>query len=415
MNGAAPRTCAVIGGGPAGLIAALALAHCGVPASLVARRPARIDNRTTALLASSVAALDALGVWEACRPHAAPLRVMRIVDDTGRLWRAPEVRFEAAEIDLPAFGWNIENRHLVAALWERVATASGLSHIDSAARSTEIDSAAATVVPADGPAFRTQLVVGADGRHSICRDAAGIAMETRNTTQTALTYILSHSRPHNDISTEFHTSDGPFTVVPLPGLQASLVCVVTQVEAEDLARLSGAALDAEIERRCHSILGKVHVEPGHGAFALAAGTASRFTSARIALVGEAAHVFPPIGAQGLNLGLRDAVTIAEVAGDAFHGGGDIGAAEVTEEYERRRRPDIGSRSAAINLLNRSLLSDFLPVQGLRGLGLYALDRIGPLRRAVMREGIAPSASMPLLMRHGARPAAEHFRATGSSP
>ncbi len=125
MNGAAPRTCAVIGGGPAGLIAALALAHYGVPASLIAKRPTRVDNRTTALLASSVAALEALGVWEACRAHAAPLRVMRIADDTRRLWRAPEVRFEAAEIGLPAFGWNIENRHLVAALWDRVTAASG--------------------------------------------------------------------------------------------------------------------------------------------------------------------------------------------------------------------------------------------------------------------------------------------------
>jgi 2-octaprenyl-6-methoxyphenol hydroxylase len=401
MSGAAPRTCAVSGGGPAGLIAALALVHYGVPTSLVARRPTRIDNRTTALLAGSVAALEALGVWEACRAHAAPLRVMRIVDDTGRLWRAPEVRFEAAEIGLPAFGWNIENRHLVAALWDRVTAASGLAHIDSAAQSIEIETSGVTVVPADGPSFRTELVVGADGRHSICRGAAGISMKERSTAQTALTYILSHTRLHHDISTEFNTGNGPFTVVPLPGLRSSLVCVVAPAEAQDLARLGGAALDAEIERRCHSILGKVHIEPGHGAFPLLVGTASRFGAGRVALVGEAAHVFPPIGAQGLNLGLRDAVTIGEVVGDAFHGGGDIGAAEVTAEHERRRRPDIDSRGVAIDLLNRSLLSDFLPIQGLRGLGLYALDRIGPLRRAVMREGIAPSASMPLLMRHGA--------------
>ncbi len=404
----APRTCAVIGGGPAGLVAALALAHCGVPVSLVARRPAQVDNRTTALLAGSVAALEALGVWGTCRAHAAPLRVMRIADDTRRLWRAPEVRFEAAEIGLPAFGWNIENRHLVAALWERAAATSGLVHVDSAAQSILIEASEVTVVPADGPPLRTQLVVGADGRASICRAAAGIAMEEHSYPQTALTYILSHSRPHHDISTEFHTAHGPFTVVPLPGLRSSLVCVVAPAEAESLVRLSGGALDAEIERRCHSILGKVRVEPGHGAFPLVAATASRAAAGRVALVGEAAHVFPPIGAQGLNLGLRDAVTIAEVAGDAFHGGGDIGADTVTAEYERQRRPDIGSRTLAIDILNRSLLSDFLPFQGLRGLGLYALDRIGPLRRAVMREGIAPSAAMPVLMRGEAG-------ATGTAP
>ena len=396
----APQSCAVIGGGPAGLIAALSLAYFGVPVSLVARRSTQTDNRTTALLASSVAALEALGVWEACQAHAAPLRVMRIADDTTRLWRAPEVRFEAAEIGLPAFGWNVENRHLVAALWDHVA-ASGLIHIDCAARSVEIERSGVTVVPAEGSPFPAQLVVGADGRHSICRGAAGIAMAERSMPQTALTYILRHSRPHHDISTEFHTASGPFTVVPLPGLRSSLVCVAAPAEAEDLARLGGRALDIEIERRCHSILGKVHVEPGHGAFPLLVGTANRFACGRVTLIGEAAHVFPPIGAQGLNLGLRDAVTIAEVAGEAFRGGGDIGAAEVLAEYERRRRPDIGSRSVAIDLLNRSLLSDFLPVQGWRGLGLYALDRIGPLRRVLMREGIAPSAAMPLLMHHGA--------------
>jgi 2-octaprenyl-6-methoxyphenol hydroxylase len=390
----APRSCTVIGGGPAGLIAALALAHYGVPVSLVARRPAQIDNRTTALLAGSVAALEALGVWEACRAHAAPLRVMRIADDTRRLWRAPEVRFEAAEIGLPAFGWNIENRHLVAALWERAAATCGLVHVDSSAQSIAIEASEVTVTPAEGAPLRTQLVVGADGRRSLCRAAAGIAMEERSYPQTALTYVLSHSRPHHDISTEFHTEHGPFTVVPLPGLRSSLVCVVAPAEAEGLARLSGAALDAEIERRCHSIVGKVQVDPGHGAFPLLVATASRPAIGRVALVGEAAHVFPPIGAQGLNLGLRDAVTIAEVAGDAFRGGGDIGAGAVTTEYARQRGPDIGSRTLAIDILNRSLLSDFLPLHGLRGLGLYALDRVGPLRRAVMREGITPSAATP---------------------
>jgi 2-octaprenyl-6-methoxyphenol hydroxylase len=400
MTDSAPasQTCAVVGGGPAGLIAALALAHFGVPAVLLARRPTQVDNRTTALLASSVAALEALGVWAACRAHAAPLRVLRIADDTGRLWRAPEVRFDAAEIGLEAFGWNIENRHLVAALWDRVSATPELAHVDSTARSIAIGSSAATIIPAEGSPLESRLVVGADGRQSVCRAAARIGMEEHSYPQTALTYILTHSRPHHDISTEFHTGDGPFTVVPLPSCRSSLVCVVAPAQAEVLARLGGGALDAEIERRCHSILGKVQVEPGHGAFALTVATASRLAADRIALVGEAAHVFAPIGAQGLNLGLRDAVTLGEVAGAAWRGGGDVGAADVTAEYARRRRPDITSRAVAIDLLNRSLLSDLLPIQGLRGLGLYALDRIGPLRRAVVREGVAPSRALPLLMR-----------------
>lgn len=387
---------AVIGGGPAGLVAALALAHFGVPTVLVAPRPGRIDNRTTALMASSVKALEALGVWPRCRDYAAPLRMMRIVDDTGRLWRAPEVRFEAAEIGLDAFAWNIENTHLVEALWDGVAAMPLLTHVAKPARSIRIDAAGVAVTLADGVTLDCRIVIGADGRNSICRAAAGIASNRRSYPQTALTFTLAHTRPHHDISTEFHTAHGPFTLVPLPGMRSSLVCVVATDEAERLGARAGAALDAEIERRSHSILGKTHIEPGHGVFPMSIATASRFGTDRVALVGEAAHLFPPIGAQGLNLGLRDAVTIAEIVGDIHRRDGDIGDAATA--YDHRRRPDIAGRSVAVDLLNRSLLSDFLAVQGLRGLGLYALDRVGPLRRAAMREGVAPHAGLPALMR-----------------
>src|SRR5689334_14884718 len=109
---------AVIGGGPAGLTAAIALASAGIDTTLVSKAPPA-DNRTAALLSGSVAALDALGVWPLCAGQAAPLTAIRIIDATARLLRAPEVMFDAAEIGLDAFGYNIENRHLIAALDRR--------------------------------------------------------------------------------------------------------------------------------------------------------------------------------------------------------------------------------------------------------------------------------------------------------
>lgn len=388
----------VVGGGPAGLTAAITLAAGGLATVLVGKRPARPDTRTTALFAGSITALETLGVWPLCQAQAAPMRVMRIVDDTGRLWRAPEVKFEASEIDLDTFGYNIENRHLVAALEQRAAAFGKLRVIEDDVLAVEPDDDTVAVSLKSGETLRAALVIGADGRRSLCREAAGIGIDEREYKQSALTLSFKHSRPHHDTSTEFHTPSGPFTLVPLPGQRSSLVWVLDPIHADDIAALDDAALGDEIERASHSILGKIEIEPGRGLFPLGVATARRFGDRRIALVGEAAHVIPPIGAQGLNLGLRDAATIGELAVAAQREGRDVGDADVLDAYEKMRRADVGSRTLAIDLLNRTLLTDFLPVQGLRGIGLYVLDQIGPLRRAVMREGIQPAAAQPRLMR-----------------
>ena len=387
----------VVGGGPTGLTAAIALAAAGVATALVSQKPRR-DNRTTALLTGSVTALETLGVWERCRADVAALRVMRIVDDTARLLRAPEVSFSADEIGCDAFGYNIKNEHLLAALEARAGELSGLARIEDQATAIDLAEGRASVRLAGGGSVQARLAVAADGRDSAVRTAAGIAIDRSSYPQTALTLNLAHARPHHDISTEFHTETGPFTLVPLPGERSSLVCVVDRATATALSALDDAAIGQEIERRSHSILGKVAVEPGRGAFPLEMATARAFAARRVALVGEAAHVMPPIGAQGLNLGLRDAAMIGELVVAARRDGRDVGADDVTARYDRMRRADVMSRTLAVDLLNRSLLTDFLPVQGMRGLGLYLIDRIAPLRRAVMREGMAPAASAPRLMR-----------------
>jgi 2-octaprenyl-6-methoxyphenol hydroxylase len=369
-----------------------------VETALIAKGPAAPDHRTTALLHGSVNALLTLGVWEQCRAHAAPLKVIRILDDTRRLLRAPEVQFAASEIGFDAFGQSIENRFLMAALAARAHELASLTWIEDEADAIEITDQRVTARLRTGAHVTGRLAIGADGRRSLCRACAAITVDRRAYAQTALTFNLAHSRPHFDTSTELHTATGPFTLVPLPGHRSSLVFVVDPSEAPALATLSETAMAQEIERRSHSILGRIELEPGRGTFPLTVEKATRFGARRVALVGEAAHVIPPIGAQGLNLGLRDAATIGELVAADHRSGCDIGASELTERYDRMRRADIMSRLLAIDLLNRSLLADFFPLQAARGVGLLLMQRIAPLRRAAMREGVMPLASQPRLMR-----------------
>ncbi|MFS8038397.1 UbiH/UbiF family hydroxylase [Xanthobacter sp. AM11] len=382
----------VVGAGPAGLATAIGLAARGVPTALVTGPERGPDHRTTALLEGSVRILEDFGVWADIAGKAAPLRDMRIADATRRLVRAPEVTFRSAEIGLETFGYNIENDALRGALLHAALACPGLHIARTALAGLEAQADAITLRLSDGGTLHARLVAGADGRNSTVRTAAGIRMRTRAYPQVAFTATVRHSRPHEDTSTEFHTETGPFTLVPLPGQRSSIVCVVSEREAVRLLGLDDRALAAELEARAASVLGRFEMEPGRGAFPLAAETAQEIVAPRIALIGEAAHIMPPIGAQGLNLGLRDAAGLVDLAATAFTAGGDPGAPEVLSRYAAARRRDISGRMTAVDLLNRSLLSDLVPIQSARGFGLYLLDRVGPLRRTLMRLGIGERAA-----------------------
>jgi 2-octaprenyl-6-methoxyphenol hydroxylase len=380
----------VVGGGPAGLTAAIALAGSGANTALLARRVPYADNRTTALLGTSVDLLERLDVWPRCRDQAAALRTMRLVDDTGRLIRAPEVRFSSDEIGLEQFGYNIDNRSLMVALEERAAELANLTRFDDEAATIDPQDAIVAIGTGKGEHLAARLVIGADGRQSPSRQAAGIEVSRRDLHQSALTFNIAHSRPHNNVSTEFHTPQGPCVFVPLPGNRCSVVWVSTAREAERLMSLDDDELSEAAERQSHSILGRVRVEAGRNAFALTIERPAQFASHRVALVGESAHVVPPIGAQGLNMGLRDAVDIADIAGSAISLGEDPGSPVVLARYQSARRSDVTSRLIAIDVANRSLLSNFLPMQSLRAAAMHLLGSFGPLRRLAMREGLAPT-------------------------
>ncbi|RUY36760.1 UbiH/UbiF family hydroxylase, partial [Mesorhizobium sp. M7A.F.Ca.CA.002.07.1.1] len=338
----------VAGTGPAGLIAALGFAAEGFPVTLVGPEATAPDGRTTALMNPALKVLDRLGVLEAVVSKAAPLKVMRIVDATSRLIRSPVVTFRASEIDEDEFGLNLPNSVLTPALASAVAARAGIDWLRSMVANWHLDAEHVRAGLADGSSVDASLAVAADGRLSPARQAAGISTSARSYPQAALVLNFGHSGDHAFTSTEFHTETGPFTQVPLPGNRSSLVWVVKPETATELAALDDATLSQRVEQQMQSMLGRVAVEPGRQIYPLSAVTPLRFARDRVALVGEAAHVFPPIGAQGLNLGIRD---VDDLIGIACENRSDPGAAKALAAYDFKRRPDILARSSAVNLLN----------------------------------------------------------------
>jgi 2-octaprenyl-6-methoxyphenol hydroxylase len=392
----------VIGAGPAGLAAALALKRVGVAATVVAPQAtlderAR-DTRTFAALGGSVELLRRLGALDALAVDIAPLRAIRLIDARGGLVRAPEVLFEATEAGLDVFGYNIPQARLGAVLTE-LAIAAGIPWIEQTVAGLRIDDDHIAVTTAAGDTLTAQLVAAADGRASRARDDAGIATTAWQYPQAAVACVFTHRRGHDDVSTEFHGPNGPLTTVPLPtgpeGPRSSLVWVESPETAQALVALSEPDFRAELARHLQGLLGAVVATGPRAAFPLSGLEVATMAKGRVALIGEAGHVLPPIGAQGLNLGLRDAAMLADCLAD--FGRDDPGCQTVIAEYARRRARDVWTRTRAVDLLNRSLLTTLIPLDAARGLALHALAASSSLRRLAVRQGLDPVGERPRLM------------------
>jgi 2-octaprenyl-6-methoxyphenol hydroxylase len=390
----------VVGAGPAGLAAACLLARAGVETALVGEfRGSLPDPRTVALMVPSIRLLSALELWPGTLEEtAAPLRKLRLVDDTGSPFPAPELNFSAEEIGENSFGWNIPLATLIRALAER-AQALGVHLHEGHAHAMAVGPTSAIVTLFNRDSLAGKIILAADGRLSNVRRSAGIAVSEWKYDQVALALSFGHSAPHRDISTEYHKEAGPFTTVPLPGNRSSLVWMERPKRAEALLAFEDRALGAEIQIASHGELGRISDLGPRGAFPMRGLSAMSFARNRVMLIGEAGHVVPPIGAQGLNMSLRDAALAAEIVGDAIKDGVDPGSSAVIAEFDSRRRSDILPRQSIIDLMNRSLISHFLPLEAGRAFGLAALMRFGPLRRYVMARGVGLGSDLPANMRN----------------
>ncbi len=388
----------VAGGGVAGLAAAVAFAAqgfrvvCVDPVPPVAAAGVEgSDLRSTAFLMPAVDLLRRAGLWERLAPEAAPLRVMRIADAGAGVLR--EVAdFAAGEIGQEVFGFNLPNWLLRREMLARLAELPSASFRPGAAVARVVprtDAALATL--SDGTAVRAALVVAADGRDSGLREALEIGVRRWGYGQKALVFTVSHRVPHGDVSTEIHLRGGPFTLVPLPDRDGAHASAVVWMEegpvAAELARLPVEDFEVRLNARACGVLGALALTSPRRVWPIVAQIAHRLVGPRTALVAEAAHVVPPIGAQGLNMSLADIATLLDLCGAARAAGADIGAPALLDRYQRARYPDLLLRIAGLDLLNRAAMAGSGPLRDLRRAGLATLHHVGPLRRAAMRLGL----------------------------
>ncbi|MBV7256111.1 UbiH/UbiF/VisC/COQ6 family ubiquinone biosynthesis hydroxylase [Pacificimonas sp. WHA3] len=396
----------LIGGGLVGMVTALALAAFGVrtvvidAADLEATVAPDFDGRATAIASASWRMFRALGLSDRLTESANPINEIRVTEGL----RRAHLHFDGREADGDPLGHMVENRHLRRALID-AGQAESLIDIRAPARTSEIDRAehGVTVTLDNGDTVRAPLLIGADGRRSRIRDAAGIRIARWQYDQTAIVGMIEHEKSHGDVAFELFYPAGPFAILPMrPGTRSAIVWTVEGDDAKAYLGLPPRALAAEIDKKIGGFLGQITIAATPSSYPLGFHHATAYTASRLALVGDAAHGIHPIAGQGLNMGLRDAAALAEVVGDAVGLGLDIGEAEVLERYSRWRGFDNVAVAASTDILNRFFGLPGKTMSRVRAFGLGAVERAGPLKQFFMSEARGASGDLPQLLR-GERP------------
>lgn len=395
----------VIGGGAfAGLALALALRQglgpdfpIVVADPALAARPSR-DTRATAIVAACRRLFEAIGVWDEVATQAQPILDMVVTDSKlDDATRPVFLTFAGDVAPGQPFADMIENRHLIDALVTR-AEAQGIDLRPAAVTTFAARAEGIHVTLGDGSTIDAGLLVASDGARSKLRERAGIATHGWDYDQSGIVVTVGHERDHHGRAEEHFLPAGPFAILPLTGRRSSLVWTETRREAARIAALPDAEFHVELELRFGLRLGEVVALDRPRAFPLGYFVARSFIGARLALVGDAAHVIHPIAGQGLNMGLKDIAALAETIVDAARLGIDFGQADVLERYQRWRRFDTMAMGAATNALNLLFSNRSTLLRNVRDIGLGLVDRLPPLKSAFIRQAAGLSGEIPRLLK-----------------
>jgi 2-octaprenyl-6-methoxyphenol hydroxylase len=392
---------AIVGGGLSGLLLGVACAAEGIETVVIDRQaPAAMtggsyDGRTTAVAYGSKQVLSGIGVWPALAREAEPIREIRVADGGSPLF----LHYDHRELGDAPLGYIVENRRLRQALFDRAQALDALTLLAPlGVTGCDRDAGGATLLLSDGRRLRAALVIGADGRNSPLREAAGIGAFRKTYGQTALVCTVRHELPHRGVAVEHFRRAGPFAILPMQGNRSSIVWTERSADAQHILALSAAGFQRALARRFGDHLGALVIEGERWSYPLSLMHAERYTAPRLALVGDAAHVIHPIAGQGWNLGVRDVAALAELLVDAARLGLDLGAAALLERYERWRRVDNLTLTAVTDGLNRLFTMETPPVRLVRDLGLAAVNRAPTAKRFLMRHAMGLVGDLPRLVR-----------------
>jgi 2-octaprenyl-6-methoxyphenol hydroxylase len=384
----------ISGGGIAGLTATCAFAQAGYDVICVDPKPPIVNNanpkadlRSTAFLQPARNTLRTAGLWDQLAPFAMPLQTMRLADAGGTMNEIRAVAdFNASEISNEPFAWNLSNWLLSRELVNRIAELPNAMLITGEITGRITTRTDQTLVTVGDQPYRCRLLIGADGRNSTTRAAMGIGVKTWRYGQKALAFAVSHKQPHENVSTEIHRTGGPFTTVPLPDQDgkhmSSIIWMETSANASALHALDETEFNTALNARSCGVLGEMTLATRRNLWPIIAQKAERLHAQRFALIAEAAHVIPPIGAQGLNMSLADLhalLTLCETH--------ELGSDEHLVAYEKARKGDIDLRIRGVDALNRAAMAQSKNLRDLRLKGLKALHGLAPLRTSIMKKGL----------------------------
>jgi 2-octaprenyl-6-methoxyphenol hydroxylase len=395
----------ILGGGPNGLAAALALGSHALP------RPLRVlvldardvssvppDSRGTALTRATQNMLRVLGVWEQLQAEAEPMREVLVSDHAGgKIPPQASLRLVSDnDTEVPAVMVGTEVLHAAllnaAQMSSHIAIKGGFSFTHY-----ETDRTRVVLHQTDGEPESAAVLIAADGRNSSVRRQMAVPVSTSDYGQTALSFAMTHSEPHNGIAEEHFTPLGVLAVLPLPGLKCSIVWGTSPAEAERLMALEEEAFNQALQSQLGDRLGKVTLTGRRAAYPLSRLITEEFVAPRVALLGDAAHAIHPLAGLGLNLGFKDAAALADCLSEAQSRGEDIGSVSVLERYQALRRFDALSTSVAMDGLNGLFVNDNPVLRAARGLALRVVDQIPAAKSWLLAEAAGLSQNNPRLM------------------